>query len=192
MKEDPPPDAKCRDKFLVQSVLVTADKEFTNVGSLVRRSGVYVPLDLRQRLTAFHSGRTLSRRPSLRSKRRRSGSSFSLPTTARPTRPLQGPTVSAASRCSHLRHPRPSPPSAAYQRLLDPCPSPKTARPTARTWEKSRTRPTTPPHHRHTALLRAEAFSQPSTPLPQASPTPCHPLETFKLSSMKPRRKSRA
>lgn len=34
MKEDPPPDAKCRDKFLVQSVLVTADKEFTNVGSL--------------------------------------------------------------------------------------------------------------------------------------------------------------
>jgi len=38
MKEDPPPDAKCRDKFLVQSVLVTADKEFTNVGSLVRHS----------------------------------------------------------------------------------------------------------------------------------------------------------
>jgi hypothetical protein len=35
MKEDPPPDAKCRDKFLVQSVLITADKEFTNVGSLV-------------------------------------------------------------------------------------------------------------------------------------------------------------
>jgi hypothetical protein len=34
MKEDPPPDAKCRDKFLVQSVLITADKEFTNVGSL--------------------------------------------------------------------------------------------------------------------------------------------------------------
>jgi len=35
MKEDPPPDAKCRDKFLVQSVLVTADRDFTNVGSLV-------------------------------------------------------------------------------------------------------------------------------------------------------------
>lgn len=34
MKEDPPPDAKCRDKFLVQSVLVTADKDFTNVASL--------------------------------------------------------------------------------------------------------------------------------------------------------------
>jgi len=38
MKEDPPPDAKCRDKFLVQSVAVTADKEFTNVASIVRRA----------------------------------------------------------------------------------------------------------------------------------------------------------
>ncbi|KAF2117842.1 PapD-like protein [Lophiotrema nucula] len=34
MKEDPPPDAKCRDKFLVQSVAVSADKEFTNVASI--------------------------------------------------------------------------------------------------------------------------------------------------------------
>jgi hypothetical protein len=44
MKEDPPPDAKCRDKFLVQSVLVTADKEFTNVASLVRQLSVYEAL----------------------------------------------------------------------------------------------------------------------------------------------------
>ena len=36
MKEDPPLDAKCRDKFLVQSVAVSADKEFTNVASIVR------------------------------------------------------------------------------------------------------------------------------------------------------------
>lgn len=35
MKEDPPPDAKCRDKFLVQSVAVTADKEFSNVSQIV-------------------------------------------------------------------------------------------------------------------------------------------------------------
>ena len=35
MKEDPPLDAKCRDKFLVQSVAVTADKEFSNVASIV-------------------------------------------------------------------------------------------------------------------------------------------------------------
>jgi hypothetical protein len=41
MKEDPPPDAKCRDKFLVQSVLVTADKEFTNVASLVCLLGTH-------------------------------------------------------------------------------------------------------------------------------------------------------
>lgn len=34
MKQEPPLDAKCRDKFLVQSVAVTADKEFVNVGSI--------------------------------------------------------------------------------------------------------------------------------------------------------------
>jgi hypothetical protein len=31
MKQEPAPDARCRDKFLVQSVTITADKEFTNV-----------------------------------------------------------------------------------------------------------------------------------------------------------------
>ncbi|KIM95150.1 hypothetical protein OIDMADRAFT_206175 [Oidiodendron maius Zn] len=34
MKQEPPPDAKCRDKFLVQSVAVTADKEFTNITAI--------------------------------------------------------------------------------------------------------------------------------------------------------------
>ena len=35
MKQEPPADAKCRDKFLVQSVLITADKEFSNVTQIV-------------------------------------------------------------------------------------------------------------------------------------------------------------
>ncbi|KAK5127498.1 hypothetical protein LTR85_006837 [Meristemomyces frigidus] len=34
MKEDPPPDARCRDKFLVQSVAITPDKEFGNVAQV--------------------------------------------------------------------------------------------------------------------------------------------------------------
>jgi len=34
MKQEPPLDAKCRDKFLVQSVAVTADKEFTNIAQI--------------------------------------------------------------------------------------------------------------------------------------------------------------
>jgi len=34
MKTEPAPDAKCRDKFLVQSVAVTPDKEFSNVNSI--------------------------------------------------------------------------------------------------------------------------------------------------------------
>jgi len=35
MKQEPPLDAKCRDKFLVQSVAVTSDKEFTNINEIV-------------------------------------------------------------------------------------------------------------------------------------------------------------
>ena len=38
MKEDPPPDAKCRDKFLVQAVPITSDKEFANLASIVSRA----------------------------------------------------------------------------------------------------------------------------------------------------------
>ncbi|PSR98965.1 PapD-like protein [Coniella lustricola] len=34
MKEDPPLDAKCRDKFLVQSVIITSDLEFSNVQTI--------------------------------------------------------------------------------------------------------------------------------------------------------------
>ncbi|KAK4040307.1 PapD-like protein [Parachaetomium inaequale] len=43
MKQEPPADAKCRDKFLVQSVIITADKEFSNVTQIwdgVERSAI--------------------------------------------------------------------------------------------------------------------------------------------------------
>lgn len=36
MKADPPADARCRDKFLVQSAPITADKEFASIASVVR------------------------------------------------------------------------------------------------------------------------------------------------------------
>ncbi|KAI9657494.1 MAG: phosphatidylinositol-binding protein scs2 [Trizodia sp. TS-e1964] len=36
MREDPPPDTRCRDKFLVQSVAVSPDKEFNNWQSVDR------------------------------------------------------------------------------------------------------------------------------------------------------------
>jgi hypothetical protein len=35
MKAEPAPDAKCRDKFLVQSASITGDKEFTSIASVV-------------------------------------------------------------------------------------------------------------------------------------------------------------
>ena len=34
MKEDPPPDARCRDKFLVQSVAITAEREMSNITAI--------------------------------------------------------------------------------------------------------------------------------------------------------------
>lgn len=36
MKQDPAPDVKCRDKFLVQSVIISGDLEFSNVQTIVR------------------------------------------------------------------------------------------------------------------------------------------------------------
>jgi len=35
MREDPPPDARCRDKFLVQSVAITPDRELANITAIV-------------------------------------------------------------------------------------------------------------------------------------------------------------
>ena len=38
MKQEPPLDAKCRDKFLVQSVPIPADKDFSSVQEIVSHS----------------------------------------------------------------------------------------------------------------------------------------------------------
>ena len=35
MREDPPPDARCRDKFLVQSVAITPEKDLGTVTAIV-------------------------------------------------------------------------------------------------------------------------------------------------------------
>jgi len=74
MKQDPPLDIKCRDKFLVQSVAVTADKEFTNIQSIV---GI-ADLICRKYLLTGHSGSMSMRPRSQVCKRRRSGLSTSL------------------------------------------------------------------------------------------------------------------
>lgn len=39
MKTEPPLDTRCRDKFLVQSVPITGDKEFSNLTAIVSRNG---------------------------------------------------------------------------------------------------------------------------------------------------------
>jgi hypothetical protein len=44
MKDDPPLEAKCRDKFLVQTVAITADREFSTVAEIVRLVAAYPTL----------------------------------------------------------------------------------------------------------------------------------------------------
>lgn len=44
MKSDPPLDAKCRDKFLVQSAPITADKEFASIASVVSLHVPWLPV----------------------------------------------------------------------------------------------------------------------------------------------------
>ena len=40
MKQDPPLDTKCRDKFLVQSVSIPSDREHVDVHTIVRTSEI--------------------------------------------------------------------------------------------------------------------------------------------------------
>lgn len=70
MKQDPVPDAKCRDKFLVQSVIISGDLEFSNVQTIVRyRTATAVPrLGHAADITSNYSG---TRWTSLRSRRRK-------------------------------------------------------------------------------------------------------------------------
>ena len=70
MKMDPPLDAKCRDKFLVQSVAITHEKEFSNVNAIVRFP---VPSSrFRYGQLTKYSGSTSMTPKDHRSKRRRS------------------------------------------------------------------------------------------------------------------------
>jgi hypothetical protein len=65
-KVEPGPDVKCKDKFLVQTVAVTPDKEFANIAEIVR--ACYLLLGQR---TNLFSGRMLSRKTRDRYRRRR-------------------------------------------------------------------------------------------------------------------------
>ena len=46
MREDPPPDARCRDKFLVQSVAITPDRELGSITAIVSGSEMYKSQEL--------------------------------------------------------------------------------------------------------------------------------------------------
>lgn len=54
MREDPPPEARCRDKFLVQSIAITPEREMPNVAAIVSH-----PLIIRYSALTIISGRML-------------------------------------------------------------------------------------------------------------------------------------
>ena len=45
MKDDPPPDARCRDKFLVQSVAITPERDLGTVTAIVSQK-CHMPKDV--------------------------------------------------------------------------------------------------------------------------------------------------
>lgn len=79
MKEEPPPDAKCRDKFLVQSVPVSASDEMKEVSQIV---GLMLRLHCMLLLMAY-SGPALNPVPEAPSKKRRFASTSSHPPAPR-------------------------------------------------------------------------------------------------------------
>lgn len=56
MKANPPLDAKCKDKFLVQSVPISPEYEFSNAGSVVRSGKALI---LWKQFTNCASGRMM-------------------------------------------------------------------------------------------------------------------------------------
>ncbi|KAF4997935.1 hypothetical protein F66182_16325, partial [Fusarium sp. NRRL 66182] len=56
MKEDPSADAKCKDKFLVQSVAITGDLEFSNVTSIFEKAPKSAIQERKIRVTYLPAG----------------------------------------------------------------------------------------------------------------------------------------
>ena len=75
MKDDPPIDARCRDKFLVQSVSIPVEQDVGSITSIVsvRTAKIRAMID-------ELSGKTLRKQPKAQSKSERSGS-LSCPAT---------------------------------------------------------------------------------------------------------------
>lgn len=70
MKEEPPADYKCKDKFLIQSALVTSEFEGLSLSDLVRSPPALPFLHLTERI---YSGQAWKKRTKPTSTSRRSG-----------------------------------------------------------------------------------------------------------------------
>ena len=59
MREDPPPDARCRDKFLVQSIAITPERDLGTVTAIVSQYAIFGAAGADK----AYSGRMLKRLP---------------------------------------------------------------------------------------------------------------------------------
>ncbi|KAM5469667.1 phosphatidylinositol-binding protein scs2 [Microsporum audouinii] len=118
MKEDPPLDAKCRDKFLVQSVAVSADKEFSNVASIwqdVEKKSKSLIQERKIRVNFLPSedshtnGVEPDAEPQLHSSPQ--GPQFTTPVVQRFGSSTAGGNTSPPSRSEEIKHESPSEPS---------------------------------------------------------------------------------
>lgn len=163
MKEDPPADAKCRDKFLVQSVAISADKEVANVSQIVR---YHCQLSKPSVILTFHcSGPRSSRMPSRRYKRRRSVLSSCLPRALLP--PMVQVTTSTILRLSPrlLHKPRNDPLSLPHPGMIK---TPGVLVMTLPTTPLARDQPCPllPTRSQHLVTRSSSSWQRPKRPLP--------------------------
>ncbi|KAM0242997.1 hypothetical protein ACHAP5_007028 [Fusarium lateritium] len=63
MKQDPAPDARCRDKFLVQSAPITADKEFASVANVLETADKALLIERKIRVNWLAAGSDANQAP---------------------------------------------------------------------------------------------------------------------------------
>ncbi|SPQ20906.1 69b9b279-f862-42b1-9a94-8cd192c83ca1 [Thermothielavioides terrestris] len=142
MKQEPPPDAKCRDKFLVQSVTITADREFTNVAQIwesVEKSAIQ---EKKIRVAWLPPAQEVPSQPAVTPIRRQVANGYdATPDTAPPAyaSPHDETTIlddSTAASPPEPREPRPEPETAPATQTSSAGAAPAKAAAAAETYEE--------------------------------------------------------
>ncbi|KAL6905103.1 PapD-like protein [Trichoderma evansii] len=97
MKADPPLDAKCRDKFLVQSAPITPDKEFASIASVLETTDKAAIYERKIRVNWLAAGDSPDHGPSAAATPMKQAAVNGSYDTPEPTRPYSSPSGDASS-----------------------------------------------------------------------------------------------